>query len=357
MQHNTLKLKRFAMHRVPEGDVDGGPELSDVESPHDAEIDAFFRRKVTGAFGQQALAIEPLEEDDSEVDDGDDANGDGNGDGDAATGAGAAAAILADKGQFIPQSRELAKALYDAQDSRNPEGILVVAEGEIDGKPCIAILKLEHEEGVRADLTGPAGQRAFNIQLLHDLLLTEKTRLFKAAVLRRKSTRSDKLIGIACDNQVDDLADFFLEDFLGCQLVENSDVTTERFFEAAEEFINGVDESERQARYEMALLANLQSAAQKVNPRQFARDHFVADDHQPFIDHLQERGVPTREFVKDISLVEPRLKRIGYSFESGTKLIVPTDAWKKEVKVEKSHAGRAKVTIDDTIVGSRARGR
>ena len=361
MRHNTLSFTRFAMHRVPkrpeDKDAAGRPELSDLESPHDAEIDSFFRRKVTGALGRQSLDIEPLGDRDEDQDEGN-GEGDDAGDGDGnITGAGAVGTILADNDQFMPQSRELATVLYEKQDRRNPDGILVVALGEIDAKPCVAILKLEHEEGVRADLEGPTGQRAFTIKVLHDLLLTDKTRLFKAAVFRRKSTRTEKLIGIACDNQVEALADFFLGEFLGCQLVENPDVTTERFFEAAEEFINTIGESEQQARYEIALLANLQSAAQKVNPRRFAQDHFVQADHQPFLDHLASRGVPTIEFKKDIALVESRLERVGYSFESGTKLIIPTKAWKKEVKVEESGHGKAKVTIDDTIIGSRARAR
>jgi hypothetical protein len=42
------------------------------------------------------------------------------------------AAVLADKKQLVPSSQTLAQLLYDAQDRRNPEGILDRTEAELD---------------------------------------------------------------------------------------------------------------------------------------------------------------------------------------------------------------------------------
>lgn len=329
------------MHRVPErttGDNGpAGPELSDVPSPHDDETQIFFRRKLTGAFGAQGLPVDEVEKSDL-------------------CGVVAARKILADSdNEFILQSQALAGKLFENQDRRNPAGILVVALGEIDSKPCLCILKLEHERGVRAERKGKAGEQTFQIQLLKDLLLTDKTRLFKAAIFRVDA--DDSVEAAACDNQVTRIATFFLDDFLGCKLQESPAVATERFFDGTETFINTIEDSETQARYEIALLAQMRSASETVSPSKFAEEHFDAKDHQPFLNHLGNAGVPLQTISKDVNLIEKRLKRVGFAFESGTKLVVPPDAYGEQVKVEKGVDGRAKVTIDDKMVESHGRGR
>jgi hypothetical protein len=341
MNYNTLKLNSVIMHRVPEktkgNGAPTGPELSDIPSPHDDETQFFFRRKLTAAFGYQSFSIEEVEKA-------------------KLCGVVAARKILADPDTaLIPQSQALAKSLFDRQDKRNPAGILVVALGEIDSKPCICILKLEHERGVRAERKGKKGQQTFQIQLLKDLLLTDKTRLFKAAIIRVEQDSSVK--ASACDNQVHRIADFFLVDFLGCRLRDNPAVATERFFEATESFINTISDSETRARYEIALLADVRSGVPTISPSKFAEEHFAAPDRQLFFDHLEKAGIGSQAFHKDTELVEGRVKRIGLAFESGTKLVVPPEAYGDQVKVEKGSDSKAKVTINDKVVGSHGRGR
>jgi len=165
------------------------------------------------------------------------------------------------------------------------------------GRRALGILKLEHENGLRAELTEEAGVHVFRIIVHDDLMLTPKTELFKGAVF--VASEDDRLEAYAADMQSRAaMADFFLGSFLGCKLVESPLVTTERFFNEAERFINGLADAEKRARYEMALLAEMHSAHTQVNPNVFARTAFERGDHQSFRHALDTADVPWAAFTK-----------------------------------------------------------
>jgi hypothetical protein len=339
----TLSFSNLIIHRIPKKpertQPDSGPVFSDAADPQSAEVRVYFQRRLRGVMAERGLEIE----NDPALD---------------ARAIDAIAAVLADTKKLVPSSQSLAQLLYDAQDRRNPEGILVIALGELEGLPALGILKLEHERGITAEEETTADGRVFKIVLHEDLMLTERTVVFKGAIFRRRSAKSDALVALASDMQVErNLASFFLEKFLGCRLVTNPAKATEDYFDAAESFIATVDDPEKRARYEMALLTQMHSAATTtVDPVKFARDTLTVNENQPFLDRLKDRGVSDRSFPKDTSAIEGRIKRLAYNFESGIKLIGKPEAMKQHVSVDKPQDGRSRVTIDDQIATVRARG-
>src|SRR5205085_660101 len=137
--------------------------------------------------------------------------------------------------RLVSESRRIAERLYAVQDSRNSEGILVVARGQIDAGPCVGILKLEHEKGVQAqEEQDHAGHRVFKVVLHEDLVLTQTTRVFKGALFRLATADGGdggSLEGLASDLQTEgDVAGFFLGAFLGSKLVDIPSVATEKYF-------------------------------------------------------------------------------------------------------------------------------
>jgi len=299
---------------------------------------AFFRQRMSGVMANKGLPIEP---DTALVS----ANPKA---GDVLL---AVARLVEDPDELVRASREIGQRLYDAQDGRNPAGILVVARGEVDGQPCVGILKLEHERGVQAEEEhNDAGQLVFRVILHDDLLLTEKTAVFKGAIFRRRSARDATLVAEASDLQNKrELAGFFLTEFLGCRLVDDPPEATRKYLDAAERFLNTqVEDPEMHARYEGALLAQMNSAVTTIDPDRFARDHLDAAEHQPFLDHLKAAGAPTKPFPKDTGRVASRLKRVAYRFDSGIKLAGTPEAMDEHVEIAKSTYG-TRVTVTDEI--------
>lgn len=340
MNLRTLRLDNLVIHRIPrtpEAGQSGGPVFSDLADPQTNDVRVFFRDRLTGVMTDRGF---PIKRDPTQ---------DG-------TAIDAIGAILADATTLVVQSRIIAQRLYDVQDRRSPEGILAVAFGEVDSLPCVGILKLEHERGIRAEEDTQDGQRLFRIILHRDLLLTQKTQVFKGALARHRSASNTMLSAMASDLQVErHVASFFLEEFLGCQLVDSAPVATEKFFDAAEGWVAARDDAEKQHRYEVALLATMHSAEGTVDPVRFADNSLDADEHQSFIDHLTQRGVRTARFPKDTSNIEGRIKRLAYNFESGISLVGTPDAMDEHVRIV-SEQEQSQVIVEDQIKAIRARG-
>lgn len=236
MKFNTFSIDDIIVHKVPVKNAPGttGPLLSEAASPHDDNVFYFFRQRMSGVMANRGLPVEP-----------DPARAASN----AKVGVvlEAVAGLVSDPAELVPASQAIAQRLYETQDGRNPAGILVVARAQ----PCVGILKLEHEKGVQAEQSRDAdGQIVFRVILHDDLLLTEKTAVFKSAVFRRRSDADATMVAEASDLQNQrDLAGFFLAEFLGCRLVDDPPEATRKYFDAAETFVNAaVSDPEKRAR-------------------------------------------------------------------------------------------------------------
>ena len=167
--------------------------------------------------------------------------------------------------------------------------------------------------------------------------------------------------GLVSDNQSPqwykgDIADFFLRGFLGCRLREEPRVTTRNYLDATEEWINVSPlDSSTKAKYEVAVLAEMQQTGGSISPRSFAERHLNVTDRQPYITHLEERKVPVTEFLKDTSMVAPRLNRISMQLESGVMILGKTDAFEERVHITQLDSGQSKIEIVDRVKGMKGR--
>ncbi len=328
----ALRLETLIIHRVPkkaeQGQPPTAPTLSDQPTPDRADVRAFFQRRIRAAVEERGLEIE--------VDPGKDRAGS-----DAIT------AIIDDASTLTPQSRILAERLFNVQDMRNPTGLLVVGRGTVGRRVAVTLLKIEHDSGIRAEETHINGQLTFEVVVHDDLLLTPNTQLFKGAVFARSD---DELEALAADLQVrGGVADFFLSEFLGFRMHETSAVLTERFLTVSEAWIAGIPDAEKQARYEVAVLAQLQSAARSVNVPQFADMNIDEDDHQSFRDAIRGGGLRWTTLAKDTTAIQGRIKRVAYNFASGIKIVGRPEAVEEHIQVENLEDRRARVTVEDEL--------
>ena len=340
MDLGTFFVQQVIVHEVPARFVsrDSAPVvLSDVPSPLDDDLRRYFREKIIHSLDTRPYAVEH----------------------DATTASPVPGLVHAfvhgDGGNFVSVSQQLAQHLYNVQRGYNSPGLLTAIDGVIDGGRCIAVLKLEKEQGVRVRQQQLGGKQTFGIEFLRELMLTEGTRVFKAGLFPRLGTRIEDLAGLVSDNQRGytpriEVADFFLSTYLGFKLRDAPDIATKRFFEATESFINEqVDKAETKARYQMALSVELNSSEATVRPRRFAETHFDPSDRDPFLQTLRDSNAPTGAFDKQTDLIATRIRQMTLDFEEGVSVVGRPTAFEQNVKVTEGQDGRASVTIEGKL--------
>ena len=274
---------------------------------------------------------------------------------------------------LLPTSVALVERLQAVQSGISPAGIFVAAAAELDGDPALLIAKLEHERGVRAEQkTLPDGRTTFDVQYLQDLLFTTGSRVFKVALFTKSDIQqaveeelapkasASTLSGMVVDQQVQgsSVAAFFLTQFLGCRFSERADLLTERFYKAAESWINTVENDEKKGRYQVALLGEMQSNRVTLSVDKFASDHFDVEDRDDFVASMRGSSVPAREFSKDTDLVRTKLARLQIDTKSGVMVLAPPEAVSNgTVSIRDNEDDTSTVTVRDTLTKVSGRGR
>jgi hypothetical protein len=327
----TVEISRWVIHEIPKSfrrQEGSSPKLSEALSPYDAEVARFFERKISDSFNRSKHEIQPAQE--------------------AAT-PGTITARLRGEDDLVELSIGLGNRLHQSQSGAMSGGLLVVMEGTHGEAPILSVLKLEKEEGARASSAEVEGKSTYSVEYLKDLFLTGRTRVFKVAVFAL--AEEDQLAGWVSDPQSkgSDVADFFLETFLECQLRNDPKVITRRFHAEAERFINErITDPEKKTRYETAVIAELNSNTSEVRLRAFADNNLDVEDRSAFVSELHHAGVEAA-FVKDVQLVRSRIRRVQYEFEAGVKVSYPVETPADVVTVSGRSDGRTELQVVDEL--------
>ncbi len=258
--------------------------------------------------------------------------------------------------KFIPLSWTIARYLLETQALVSPEGILAVLECVVEGCRAIAILKIEREDGGRLTPDVHDGKKTFKYEVLEDLILTEGTKFFKNGLFIRRGPDDgpEPFEAGVCDNQHSNpygvqVATYFLENFLGCQLTEDPKVVTKRFFESTQDFVNKhiADPVIRDDVYEH-LRSQLKSEAPTLSPYDFADNFMPLEQRQEYVAFLEARSIPNIAIVKDLSGIASQLRRKAYHTRGGVTITVPAN--KEElVSLSQDEAGHTIITVRDEI--------
>jgi hypothetical protein len=305
-------VSRVIFHDVPKkrpGGVQANPLLSDIETSLDATQRELLRSKLVQVIGSKSASSIQFDEGSTSP-------------------APETVQRLTEPGvvsdTFIEASQQLAKHLFTTQNPTMSAGLLCVMDLKVGEQQGLAILKLEREEGAQLELTKtPDGHQTFSMDVLHDLVLTEGTRLFKCAMFKRQPDRT--VTAAACDRQLgpapEALAQFWLR-FLGCKFTTLPRVATRQFFEAATELVASLieDPVKKTAVYE-SLRSEMNAEGKKFfSPRTFVDEYVPKDSREPFLRELKERGIPLSQFRKDTTDISRSLRRREYTTAHGIKV-------------------------------------
>ncbi|WP_176728626.1 nucleoid-associated protein [Planobispora rosea] len=227
---------------------------------------------------------------------------------------------------LIEASQELAKLLQAKQPNVSPSGIFLVASVQVPSGHAIALAKVENEQGVRTEQTqGEDGKLTFSIQYLRDLMFTSTAKVYKSALFAAADISNSLLYGQIVDKQGSSgtVARYFLDSYMGCRLVEKPEVITQRFYSEAHKWINRGDNGEKKARYQVALLSEMQSNRPNLSINEFASNHLETEDRDEFVTNMISKGVPQRRFDKAIDLVRTSIQKVKIETEEGVLVLAP----------------------------------
>ena len=229
--------------------------------------------------------------------------------------------------EFVAMSRNLANYLYAQHTGATSPGLLCVMEVTIGPKNGVAILKLERQEGAEIKFSGKEGSRVFDFDVLENLILTDKTRLFKSALFIRTGPGSDDFSSSGCDSQgpgtSEDVARFWMT-YLGCQLAEEPRVSTRKWFDASLAFANEeISDAVAKNTFYEHIHSELKSNRRNVSPRQFLEDCVEPELRVSYQHFLEKHNVSLQAFTKEISEIKTRLRRKSLHTARGISVTVP----------------------------------
>jgi len=232
--------------------------------------------------------------------------------------------------QFVEMSKRLALFLFEQHTGVISPGLLCVMEVTVGGRRGLTLLKLERERGAELKFRKMDGKRIVDMSVIDDLILTDGTRLFKTALFVRTGNDDDDFNITACDSQrtivtSDDVARFWLR-FLGCTVLEEPRVATQKWFEASIRFANEqITDAIIKNDFYDHIQSELKSSRRTVSPKKFLEDCLPEGYHNAYQQSLSESGVTLHAFEKDIADIKGRLRRRAFHTSKGAIVTVPEE--------------------------------
>ena len=325
----TLALVETMVHEIPRGRrTDGGEQLvlSSLPTPLNPQTDRFIREEMLSPLSTGREIV------------------------DAELGRSSvprlAREVLLDNSRLPEHSRAIALHLHEAQTGAASAGVVMTSVAKEDGADRFVILKAEHQEGVRLRHTGEGETIVFQVEHLTELIMAQNSRVFKIAMFWVDPT-TDKVFGRMVDKQNGaGYADYFLDEFLGCQLTQQAELQVQGFVKSLEKFLNSPGLSpEKKTRYATAVVAMLESPAPRIRPSQFIID-FVDPEDQDDLAHLLPDQVRGMEFRKDTTLVQAQIGGLRMKMSSGVTVSATPEALNNGiVRIEPESAEGPRVIV------------
>lgn len=232
--------------------------------------------------------------------------------------------IIESDEDFVIHSKNIANDLFEIQTGNNAAGILLIVKGRLDANQVCAILKLERDNG--AQLVLDQGTRTFNIEEVHNLMLTQKNKIFKVALFTKRDRFGIDYDGYLMDYQINiktkkSTNTYFLH-FLNCVAYLDPKIATKKFYDLTKNFIETIDDPIIRSKYIQDLNSYLQKNQNTINPREFADDYMVDTGHKNnYREYLNSENFEFGTYTKELSLVHSAISKIYIEFENDITIL------------------------------------
>ena len=336
---SSIKIEKIIVHDIPKhklNDYTNEPNYSEQESEVSDGLRLFFKDKVVAALSSdKAFKICYDSNNPSPV-------------------SWQVSEVLRGKGKdLVNQSKAIAKHLFQIQVGSNAAGILLIMYGSVDKHKTCMILKLERDQGAQLRLNPQT--HSFNIQEVKDLMLTQKTKVFKVALFILRDNFKSKFDGLIMDYQINvkvkkEVSTYFIDKFLGCKAFEDPKVTTKKFYNLTRTFVDTIDDQILKTKYIQDLNSYIQMNNLSLNPKEFADDYMKLSSHKDgYKDYLESKNFKFSSFPKDIQLIDSKVRKISIVFENDVSIIGNKGTFDKSVKLTKLKNGKYKAQVISKI--------
>lgn len=336
---SSIIIERIIVHDIPKhkkGDLSEEPNYSQQESKLSDGLRKFFKDKVVQSLSSdKALKVcydnnntSPISWLSNEV-------------------------LKADGSNIILHSRTIGKHLFEIQVGSNAAGILVMIYGKVNSLGACIILKLERDQG--AQLTLDPKTNSYNIDEVRDLMLTQKTKIFKVALLFDRVHLKTKYDGVVTDHQIDlkvkkEVLTWFIKDFLGCRPFEDPKITTQNFYNYTIAYIQTLEEPLDKAKYIQDLNSYIQKNSATLSPKEYADDYLNTTEHRNnYRNYLETKKFKFSSFPKDTTQIDRQVKKFVMLFENDIAIIGNKGTFDNKVKLEKLESGLHRAVITGKI--------
>jgi hypothetical protein len=261
--------------------------------------------------------------------------------------------IKSNDSDFVSHSKKIARHLFEIQVGLNVAGILVIILGRINSINICIILKLERDKGAQLKLD--AKTKSFNIAEVQDLMLTQKTKIFKVALFLPRDSFKAKFDGIIMDYQIDitakkEVTTWFIEKFLGCKAFEDPKITTQHFYNYTRQYIATIENPLDRAKYIQDLNSYVQRNITTLSPLEFADEYLSSTEHREnYKNYLDSKKFSFSGFLKDNCQIEGQIKKIVLEFENEISIIGKKGTFNKNVKLDALADGTHRAEIISKI--------
>jgi hypothetical protein len=255
--------------------------------------------------------------------------------------------------KFVDNSKKIARNLFDIQKGNNNEGILIVIPIKVNQRSALLLIKLEMDSGAQLVLNEKT--KSFDINSIEDLMMTKKTRVYKVALLLKRSLQGVKYDALVTDNQIDmkakvEIKSWFINDFLGCKPFKDPKVLTQDFYNYTKAYIETIDDDLKKAKYHQDLNSYVGKNTDFLNPEEFANDYLSSTgERNNYRSYLKEKGFDFARFQKDTTQVDKKIKKMTMEFANGITITSDSGNIKDKVKLEKTAEGQTKATITSRL--------
>ncbi|MDA8482632.1 nucleoid-associated protein [Pseudomonas resinovorans] len=337
MELVNLTIDRIIIHQIYRRDDDGNkvtPTQSHEYTLFDNSAMEAFKSRVRDALGSgsKAVQMEIVNQEDTDLS--------------------SLVDSMADQSaeDFAISSYDIAMKLTNAQQRKAiPGGIVVVFLGR-QGHPLkrfLGVIKAEIHSAYEKEVNSTTNE--ISLKFVEEVLLTPGTRLYKTAGFFERteydpssSDLNDKWVVMVSDYQISQAdgkaaAQYFYADFLGCGYPQTSARTTKQFYEATIGFISSLEVGEiEKSDLLNALTTYLKvDTSSSISAADFASKYFGDIDIQDsFTSYMEDEGIPSTAFTKDLAHIEGKLKFRKVSFGGNVKITAPSQAFKDLVVIE-----------------------
>lgn len=336
---STIEVERVIVHDIPKHKKDEKgiePSYSQQESKLSTGLKIFFKDKVVQSLGSNKSFKICFEAENT-----------------APTSWLMNEFLKSDGSNIVLQSKEMAKHLFSIQIGSNAAGILVVIFGKVNSFNTCIILKLERDNG--AQLTLDPITKSYNIEEVENLMLTQKTKIFKVAMFILHNNFKTKFDGLIMDHQIDIrekkvATTWFMNLFLGCRAFEDPKITTQHFYNYTRAYIETLEEPLDRAKYIQDLNSYVQKNSPTLSPKEFADDYLKNSEHKNnYRNYLKNKKFSMNSFPRDTTQIDKQTRKFAVEFENGISIIGKKGTFNKNVKMEKLKDGQYRAEVTSKI--------